>query len=520
VAGLVLVASMMASPARAIDWEKMVMPGPLISGHAKLEKNCAACHQAFDVSAQRQLCLTCHEDVAADLTAQVGFHSRNPLASSGPCKACHPDHLGRDANILGSSDATFDHSQTDFPLRGRHETVDCIGCHPADARRRDAPTACVDCHRKNDPHHGSLGSDCAKCHDEVQWRTTRFDHAKTRFPLTGAHATASCEGCHVGGKYRDVKQDCLSCHAIDDAHGGRFGPKCADCHNTQTWKKKGFDHEKEAKFALTGAHGRAACTTCHRVPPGQRKLPKSCAGCHATEDIHAGRFGDDCGTCHAPTTWKKVAFDHERKSRFPLRGAHARADCNTCHVKPVSQGKLPLDCYGCHRADDVHKQNLGRDCAECHNEDSFSGRVLFDHELTKFPLLGLHGIAPCESCHRDSVYAIKDTSCRACHAADDVHKKTLGTACETCHNPNGWALWRFDHDQETRFALVGKHAGLECSACHTTPMNARNGTSTECVACHTADDVHKGEFGRRCEGCHSAAAWKPTTFDRRSGVKP
>ena len=506
----------------AIDWKRMVMPGPLAASHAKFEKDCGSCHQAFEGGAQRALCLACHEEVADDLEREVGFHSRSDLAGTGQCRNCHPDHLGRDADISGLSEATFDHALTDYPLRGRHAAVSCGGCHPADKSRRETPTACIDCHREDDAHDGALSQDCAECHDEIAWRKTRFDHDKTKYPLTGAHQKADCNGCHVAARYKGTPQDCVSCHAIDDAHAGRFGTDCAECHKTDAWRRKGFDHEKKSGFALRGAHGKAACTTCHRKPPGKRKLPETCSGCHASDDVHSGRFGEKCSTCHAPTTWQKTSFDHAKDTKFPLRGAHARGDCTSCHAGPVEKGGMKMDCLSCHRSDDVHRGDLGKDCAECHNEDSFSGRIRFDHELTGFPLLGLHAVAACESCHEDHRFKREETSCRACHRQDDVHERTLGDDCERCHNPNGWNRWRFDHDRQTTFALHGAHEDLGCSGCHRTRMTKRTQVASDCIDCHVKQDVHRGGFGRSCGNCHSDEAWKPATFGRsakKAGAK-
>jgi hypothetical protein len=501
----------------AIEWQRMIMPGPLVKAHAHLEKDCASCHQAFEVDLQRSLCLVCHERVAADLKTGKGFHARHPLAASGQCMSCHPDHKGREADVRGLSDATFDHAKTDYPLRGRHETVTCNQCHLPDKARRDAPTDCVDCHRGDDIHKGALSTNCSQCHGESSWQSTKFDHAKTRYPLTGAHGKASCSGCHVAQRYEGTPQDCVSCHAIDDTHGGKFGSKCADCHDTRAWKKQGFDHAKKSGFALEGAHAKASCATCHRKPPGERKLPETCAGCHSRDDIHAGRFGDQCSTCHTPSTWRSTRFDHAKQAKFPLQGAHAKASCNSCHSQAVKQGELAKDCHGCHRVDDVHRGNLGRECADCHDQQSFSDRVRFDHELTDFPLLGLHAMGSCESCHRDHSFEKNDISCQSCHTTDDVHRGSLGTKCESCHNPNGWALWRFDHNSETEFALHGAHEGLECTACHQTPMKSGSLKPADCIDCHRSQDAHRGEFGKNCDTCHSSAAWKPATFGRVSG---
>ena len=43
---------------------------------------------------------------------------------------------------------------------------------------------------------------------------------------------------------------------------------------------------------------------------------------------------------------------------------------------------------------------------------------------------------------------------------DDEHRTMLGEDCHQCHNPNSWAIWDFDHTEQTRFALDGKPRGF------------------------------------------------------------
>jgi hypothetical protein len=160
---------------------------------------------------------------------------------------------------------------------------------------------------------------------------------------------------------------------------------------------------------------------------------------------------------------------------------------------------------------------LGKDCAECHGAESFSSQVRFDHDLTGFPLLGLHAIAACESCHADRNFQQSNVECRSCHADEDVHKKTMGANCESCHNPNGWSVWQFDHDEQTEFPLSGAHAGLECAGCHRTPVAAGLRMASSCIDCHASEDAHRGGFGRACDDCHSDKAWKPAHFGKQGG---
>ena len=230
-----------------------------------------------------------------------------------------------------------------------------------------------------------------------------------------------------------------------------------------------------------------------------------CNSCHARRDVHEGRFGKLCGDCHNATNWRSVRFDHSR-TKFPLRGAHARVTCNTCHTRPAAEVKLETGCNACHAKDDPHKGELGADCARCHDQKQWRQNVFFDHGLTDFPLIGLHAAVPCEECHVDQVFNETPGGCIDCHAAKDVHKDGLGRDCAACHNPNSWDRWLFDH-ADTGFALTGGHEDLTCAECHRSGVGTA--AAAQCVDCHRRDDEHRGGFGRRCERCHATDSWRP-----------
>ena len=54
---LFIVFSLAGSTAAANTIERMVMPGPVIEGHAKYENECSRCHRLFSKTAQKGLCL-------------------------------------------------------------------------------------------------------------------------------------------------------------------------------------------------------------------------------------------------------------------------------------------------------------------------------------------------------------------------------------------------------------------------------------------------------------------------------
>jgi hypothetical protein len=496
------------SRADAQSPETLLMPGKLTTAHAKYEGDCANCHDRANRGRQPQLCLACHKDIAADVGARRGFHGRLSGASTSlQCQACHSEHLGRDADIVKFSRDQFDHARTDFPLQGAHATVVCDSCHVQGKRFSEAPSDCYSCHRKQEPHEGKLGRDCASCHDSVAWRRIAFDHDKTAFPLRDRHKDVACFACHFGNRYKSTPQQCVSCHAPDDVHRGERGAKCGDCHATSGWKTAKFDHAKETGFALQGAHARIDCADCHRGGRLHDPLPRDCQGCHRGEDAHAGRFGGKCQTCHGNEAWLPATFDHARDTQWPLEGLHEKVACHACHTADVATQKLDTSCLSCHRARDVHSGKLGIDCAQCHTSAGWRSDIGFDHDLTSFPLVGLHVAVPCEQCHVTPAYKDTGTGCVDCHRADDFHKGSLGGDCARCHSANGWRIWEFDHGKETHFPLTGAHTKLLCADCHKQPADQVK-LDSSCAYCHAQDDVHLGQYGRQCQRCHTTVTFK------------
>ena len=58
------------------------------------------------------------------------------------------------------------------------------------------------------------------------WKPSRFDHDKSRFPLAGAHAEVKCADCHLAGQrtFPDGEQrQVVHYYPIE-------GRDCGDCH--------------------------------------------------------------------------------------------------------------------------------------------------------------------------------------------------------------------------------------------------------------------------------------------------
>jgi len=128
------------------------MPGRVIEGHADVESDCGACHDADSDAARASLCTSCHEDIGRDREQGEGFHGRFAPARNSECVACHTDHEGRDADIVKLHAGVFDHALTDFPLSGKHTLAACTDCHRADDAYHEAPLVCGACHGDDDVH--------------------------------------------------------------------------------------------------------------------------------------------------------------------------------------------------------------------------------------------------------------------------------------------------------------------------------------------------------------------------------
>jgi hypothetical protein len=205
---------------------------PLVAAHARAR--CNACHQPR---------------ATRDPTVRIRWAGGTPTAAyrrpvATDCLSCHVDsHQGSFARTPGGIacgnchsqeewyPTTYDlarHNRETYPLTGGHAAVPCSACHqPPTSGPRAAPVfrlpkhECVDCHAADDPHEDQFGDrPCTDCHVTEAFRISAFDHARTRYPLDGAHRDVPCIKCHVSQattqgtvvRYRPLSTDCRSCH--------------------------------------------------------------------------------------------------------------------------------------------------------------------------------------------------------------------------------------------------------------------------------------------------------------------
>jgi hypothetical protein len=278
-------------------------PFALRGEHARAE--CESCHTSALPVEQRYRgliyneCAACHEDA----------HDGS-LTEYGDCAVCH-DPLG----FAPSSVQPKLHAGFGFALEGNHVSAACSACHRQTGASRthfERPDKqCHDCHEN--PHGQQFAVEmsnggCAHCHNPQGWGLPQIDH--TVWPLTGAHASAPCSGCHRpnaedkkagrGSSYKGVPKTCEGCH--DDVHGGQFSLSepaytCDHCHQTERFALPEFDHAKLTSYPLTGKHRETSCASCHPI-----------VHLRNGDDVTNYRLGyQECVSCHAdPHTLPKV----------------------------------------------------------------------------------------------------------------------------------------------------------------------------------------------------------------------
>jgi hypothetical protein len=424
-------------------------------------------HQQVNFSATflglTESCLGCHRD-----------EHREQLGAD--CKKCHDTNHWSPAR-------EFDHDNTQFVLFGKHTDAQCQKCHPtlhndiviSPQGKPDSSYAkftglhfnnCTPCH--TDPHAGKLGADCQQCHSQNAWSpASGFDHASTRFPLTGKHKSSKCKNCHKNIATRAVASSanqrstdvfaaykgldfntCESCH--QDVHNAKLGPDCQSCHKTNAWnslKQGSFDHSR-TDYTLLGKHQDVKCQACHKGGVKDAKKLKSdfCADCHT--DSHNGQFarrkdGGVCESCHTESGFRPSQFTikrHTEESSFKLTGAHLAQPCPICHVtQKSSQSKQVMrftfedtNCIACHT--DIHLGQFANSspkqtCVSCHVTDSWYD-LIFDHNRdASYKLEGAHAHTLCGNCHKTERKGKKSSG-----KIPFVRYRPLDSACKNCHS--------------------------------------------------------------------------------------
>jgi hypothetical protein len=199
---------------------------------------------------------------------------------------------------------------------------------------------------------------------------------------------------------------------------------------------------------LDGKHQAVPCLSCHLN--GQfNGTPKNCVECHwirRRDDPYQLRLGSQCDSCHRPSGWTAVNWNHAAQAGVPLNAQHRTLPCMTCHKDGDFRRTSASQCVSCHQKDytGVKEPNhvaagFPTTCDTCHKATSVSwSQATFAHA---FPRTGNHNVR-CSQCHSlPNTFAVY--ACITCHSrdTDDRHTGVNGyryesTACFACH-PNG-----------------------------------------------------------------------------------
>lgn len=533
-------------------------PGDLSNSHKNLEglSNCTKCHEIGEkISANN--CLSCHIILKERKDAGKGLHANtNHLV----CESCHSEHHGREFKLIywPEGQNNFKHQLAGYKLEGKHSQIDCHKCHNAEnikniqrfiSQKKDPNKTflglsqeCLSCHY--DEHRGQMSDGCKNCHIMQAWKPApKFNHDKTRFKLTGLHATVTCDKCHQSITDNKYKNDnsflkfaglpfnlCTDCHR--DPHQNRFGTNCQNCHNTSGWKNyvhSNFNHDL-TRYPLKGKHKNVSCEECHNAGKSKKIIHfNECRNCH--NDYHLGQFvhrkqKGACEECHTVQGFTPANFTitEHNDTKFALKGAHLAIPCIACHpVKLINNEKTyqfkfeSTTCISCHN--DPHDGQVSQylnnvssviqksGCEYCHRSDSWQ-RVLFDHSQTNFLLEGKHKDINCSGCHRikNSTYIkfkLFSKECSSCHL--DIHRGQFAnpdqfTNCAKCHIPHDWYAEKFNHNVHSDFKLEGAHVKVSCQKCHKIENIGGEQTvrykpiNSECAFCHSDKPNSKKEL--------------------------
>ena len=339
-------------------------------------------------------------------------------------------------------------------------------------------------------------------------------------PLHSAHQAeeGNCDACHLS--FAGIPNDkCLGCHeglaarilANTGYHATLVGQECIACHQdhvgadgsqTKPEALKRFDHAKTG-FSLEGSHSGVDCETCHEVPI--HEMEGVCAQCH--EDVHASALGPSCDSCHVPIGWEdelKTLSAH----LLSMDGKHGKQECSDCHLHGANLVK-DAPCSNCH--EDAHG-GTAAPCDQCHQVTGFKPAE-FDHGPCTCAFPGKHQTVECLACHEDFQFTNTPIVCSGCH--DDERPHDPIGECSACHTATSWSDNRFDHNQQTTFAIQGSHEAVACVQCHEGGQFRK--AETDCAGCHAeAGLAAHGDFSSfgGCEACHETT---PRTLDGAGG---
>jgi hypothetical protein len=340
-----------------------------------------------------------------------------------------------------------------------------------------------------------------------------FNHMATGFNLTGAHAIAACETCHVAGVFKGTARACDGCHALgkrvvatpkSTSHIVTDAP-CDTCHfNTSTFLGARYNH---------GTARPGQCLTCHNGRQTTGRPVSHSSGNKAT---------NSCDQCHRSYAWLPASWNHVGV----VPGTCANAGCHIQGSNQYYRGNGAYNHTGYQLTDPA--------CDDCHN--MFSWRPApYKHNNPR----------PCSNCHNGTVatgkgptHGYTTAACNTCHLntvswlGASYHNGAVAGICGTCHNGTNGVKGTINDPNGTHIPLTAG-GNPNCDLCHTstttfTVYTMNHGGITACKNCHSSSSQyvvntkrtlgnHQGSTtAQDCSACHTSTS----TWQGALGSKP
>lgn len=213
--------------------QRQVSPGPLSSGHASLEQNCAACHTPMK-SAEAAKCIACHANNTALLQRQpTAFH-----ATIGTCATCHTEHGGPNARLIAMDHGVLANRGLGLARRNtdnasNRRLLEWVRAHASTGdvthpKLTAAETVlnCATCHSSKDRHQKRFGNDCAACHATNSWVIPEFAHPSPR--------STDCVQCHEAPPSHYMEHFKMVSQTVAKVPDASVD-QCFKCHQTTAW---------------------------------------------------------------------------------------------------------------------------------------------------------------------------------------------------------------------------------------------------------------------------------------------
>lgn len=291
-------------------------------------------------------------------------------------------------------------------------------------------------------------------------------------PPARAEALEGCATCHLNSSRIDeLTEDLIAERQVVETSEQQRGEGYAV-------KKAPFDLYENVlvkETFLNTAHGKIACTKCHKGNPGADTPAAAHQG--MIKDPSLAGAEEHCGPCH-----QEIARTASHSSHASLQTSLAslRARCSEEQWQELSKkGAIGQQCATCHESS----------CGSCHvsRPRVNGGGLVAGHLFQRRP----DYVYQCAACHaqpvvddftgklsRGDIHYLKGKVCVDCHGAKEAHADASAA--------NG------------RFALPGR---VRCTDCHaelaksTACQNALHKDKVDCAVCHA-------QAYDNCTACH------------------